>query len=358
MKYRYAELLAGTDVGAAGTKNVDINIPDPITKIQVKMEGIVPADCTMIEHPATMISKIELVDGSDVLYSLTGLQAQAIDILDTGRQNLGSGSIVPAWGLNSIYNMNFGRYLWDERLAFDPKRFKNPQLKITFDEDAPIADIATNDLVVIAECFDEKVINPEGFLMHKEVKEYTPTANAVERIEIPRDYPIRKVYVQARVVDLWLGGIVAHLELEEDNRKHVMFDMDNEEFEYYLKQVCPMYMEHFCIDLDNTSGKTVWHCPTQGLCVDGAAYAASAVLAAVAFGPDNDYKCGDNIGVQNICIKGHIPHGVICLPQGDQQDVEDWWQAQEHDATLRVTAGASIGAAETFYVLTQQFRHY
>lgn len=358
MKYRYTELMARKDVGASGTEIIDINIPDPITKILVRMEGIVPAAATCIEHPATMISKIELLDGSDVLYSATGLQAQAIDHYDSRRDNLGSGSLVPAWGLIAIYNLNFGRYMWDEQLAFDPKKFKNPQMRITYDEDAPIADIAANYLSVIVDCFDQKLITPTGFLMNKTVKEYNPTANGTERVELPRDYPIRKVYVQARKVDKWLGAIVAHIEIEEDNRKHVILDMENEEFEYLHKQENPMYHEHFVADLDQTTGKTIWHAPTQGITVDGAVYCASAVLNAVPFGPDNDYKCASDIGYQAFRIKGHIIHGVLCFPMGEQADIEDWWQAHEHDNTIRVKGGADLAGTETFYIMAQQYRTY
>jgi len=248
--------------------------------------------------------------------------------------------------------------MWDERLALDPTKFKNPQIKITYDEDAPIADIDTNYLSIVSETFDEKVVSPEGFLMNKEIFSYTPVASEVKRVVLPRDYPIRRVFLQARAIDLWLGGIVANMELEEDERRHVIFNLENEEFEYIQKQVCPMYNEHFVADLDNTTGKTIWHCPTQGLCIDGAAYCSSAVLNAVPFGPDNDYKCGDNIGYQAFRIRGHVPHGVLVLPTGQQDDPEDWWQAQDHKATFRITNGASIAGTETFRVMTQQFRRY
>jgi len=183
-------------------------------------------------------------------------------------------------------------------------------------------------------------------------------ANDTKKVELPRDYPIRKVLIQARAVDLWLGGILEHIELEEDNRKHVIVDMENEQFEYLHKQENPMYHEHFVADLDDTTGKTIWHAPTQGITVDGAAYCSSAVLNAVPFGPDNDYKCASNIGYQAFRVKGHFPHGVLCFRTGEDQDLNDWWQAQNHDCTARIKAGASVAGTETFYVLTQQLRTY
>jgi len=358
MKYRIAELLAGTDVGGAGTKNVDINIPDPITSLMIKFAVTVPATPTPTEHAAANIPKIEVVDGSDVLYSLTGLMAQAADFYDVLKNMMVTGSYVTSWELAAIFNINFGRWLWDEQLALDPTKFRNPQIKIEFDEDVAVAETSENDLSVIAHCFDEKSISPEGFLMTKTAREYTPVASATELTKLPRDYPIRRVYLQARVPDLWFGGIVSNVEFEEDNRKHVILDLAAEEMEQYLKSLWPRVYEHFAIDVDNTTGVDIYHMPTQGIIPHGAVYCASDVIAAVPFGYVNKYRCGDNIGVQAVGIDGHTPHGVLCFPMGKQDDLRDWWAAQEHECQMRVKAGASIGASETFRVATQQLRRY
>jgi hypothetical protein len=358
MNYRTVELLAKKDLGAAGTESLDLKGLDPISEIMVKFEAIVPASGTPQEHVACNVTKLEVVDGADVLYSLTGLQAQAVDIYDRPRQSLGSGSHVPAWGLSAIFNINFGRWLWDDVLALDPKRHRNPQLKISFDEDAAIASTLVNGCSVVLQCFDEKQISPRGFLLNKEVKSYVCTASGTEQIVLPKDYPIRKLYVQARVADLWLGGILAQIEIEEDNRKNVILNLLSTELEPYCKNLFPTYSEHFVADLNQTSGIDIFHAPTQGIVVDGAVYCTSDLLAAVPSGFRNLYKCATDIGYQAFRIKGHTPHGMLAFPMGRQDVIEDWWQAQKHDTTIRVKAGGSVAGSETFYVLTQQLRTY
>jgi len=38
---------------------------------------------TPTAHPVKMVQKIEVVDGSDVLYSMTGVEAAAMNFLET-----------------------------------------------------------------------------------------------------------------------------------------------------------------------------------------------------------------------------------------------------------------------------------
>lgn len=78
MNYRLANILAEEAATTAATKTLDINLADPISRIVVQMKGL-NSSGVPTAHPAKMISKIELVDGSDVLFSLSGVEAQALN---------------------------------------------------------------------------------------------------------------------------------------------------------------------------------------------------------------------------------------------------------------------------------------
>jgi hypothetical protein len=206
MNHRNSVLLTPKDVGASGTEIVDLNFPDVISRLTIAFNAVNPGSITIQEVAAANVPKIEIVDGSDVLFSLTGMQAHALDFFDTGRQYSCGGSYVATWGLVAYLTINFGRWLFDKELGFDPKKFTNPQLKITYDEDVAVASCVSNTLGVMADMFDEAEAKPVGFLMNKEQFSYTPVAGATETIELPVDYPYRKLIVQARVPDLWFGG--------------------------------------------------------------------------------------------------------------------------------------------------------
>lgn len=138
MKHRFVELYGLTaKLTTDQTVTIDLNMVGPISQLILDTRVTNGAGAASTEHPLAGITKLELVDGSDVLFSLDGFELQALDIYDSGIHPRGG------W-FNYLVNtetdaqiaVSFGRYLWDEILAFDPAKFLNPQLKITLDVDA------------------------------------------------------------------------------------------------------------------------------------------------------------------------------------------------------------------------------
>ncbi|MHA1305497.1 MAG: hypothetical protein ACTSPI_17495, partial [Candidatus Heimdallarchaeaceae archaeon] len=112
MNYRQATIQSTVTLTDNKTDTYDINVQEPISRITLQLRGT-NADSVPDGHPAKGISKIELVDGSDVLYSLSGEEAQATDFYDTGHTPLNVVSFVNANIWTCIVNMNFGRWLYD-----------------------------------------------------------------------------------------------------------------------------------------------------------------------------------------------------------------------------------------------------
>jgi len=358
MNYRRSLLLSPVDVGASGTKSIDLDFPDIISRLIIKFNATNPASITIQEVPAANITKIELVDGSDVLFSLTGMQAHALDFFDTGRQYICGGSYVPTWGLSAYLVINFGRWLWDNKLAFDPKKFINPQLKITFDEDVAVASTVENTLTIFADIFDEKEVSPTGFLMNKEIYAYTPVASATEEIDLPSDYPYRKIVVQARVPDLWFGEIISNMKLTENNDKKIPFDLTGSQLENWVHEIYGEYHDGIIADLDTTTGVDIYHAPTQGIKLRGDFYCDSDVLDNIAFGARNKYLTTTMTGYTTMDIAGTMPHGCIPLPLCLPGEIEDFYKVAEKSLKLKIKAGGSIGSSEEYHIITQQLRSY
>jgi len=359
MNYRTTELVAEKDLTAgAGTETIDINIKDIISRIQIQFRTKNPSGAlTIQETEAANLPKIELVDGSTVLYSLSGMQGQAIDFFDTLVPNQSNGSFVPNWDLLACVNINFGRKLWDKELAFDPKRFSNPQLKVTYDEDAAVASTIVNGLSVFADVFDERVVSPIGFLLNKEHKSYTATANAWEETDMPTDLPLRKLMVQIRHASWWFGALLSELKLSEDNDKRIPIYMTAKFLERWLESIWPPYWQHLVADLDQTTGDTLYTIPTQTITCDGN-YATSAVLNGVPFSYSQVYKSGvsADIGYQAFEVVGNMPHGCFCIPFGNQQDMDDWYDLIGKSLILKLKAGEL--ASGSINIVTQQLKRY
>lgn len=358
MNYRNSILLSPKDVGAAGTEVIDLDFPDVISRLTIIFNVINPGSITIQEVPAANVPKIELVDGSNVVASLTGMQAHAINFFDTGEQYSSGGSYVAAWGLVFRVALNFGRFLFDPIYALNPKKFTNLQLKITYDEDAAVASAVVNTLTVIADLFDDKAAAPTAFLMNKEIFAYTPTAGASESVDLPSDYPYRKLILQARVPDLWFGAIISNLKLSENNDSKIPFDLTSSLLENWIHQLYGEYRDGIIANLNTVTGVDIFHAPTQGVKLRGDFYCTSDVLDNIPFGYRNLYKTATMTGYTVMDITGTMPHGCLCIPFGNQQDPTDWYDMKGKVIKLIVRAGTSIGASEEFHVIAQQVRAY
>ena len=358
MNYRRSLLLSPVDVDAAGTKVIDLNFPDVISRIMIKFDATNPGSVTIQEVAAANIPKIEIVDGSNVIFSLTGMQTHALDFLDTGRQYICGGSYVPTWALSAILMINFGRFLFDPLLAFDPKKFTNPQLKITYDEDAAVASAVANSLTVFADIFDEKEAAPTGFLMNKELYDYAPVAGSTEEVDLPNDYAFRKLILQARVNNLWFGGIIGNLKLSEDNDRKIPFDLTGSQLENYVHERFGECRDGIIVGLNTITGVDCYYMPTQGIKLRGDFYCTGGLLDNVPFGFHNTFKTTTMTGYTVMDIAGTMPHGCICLPFGDQNDPADWYVPGTKSLKLKIKAGTGKTFTETFHVLTQQLRPY
>ena len=362
MNYRISQILSTTTLTDDRTDSYDINIQDPISRIVLTLKGT-NADSVPDGTPAKGISKIELVDGSDVLYSLTGEEAQATDFYDTGISPLNVVSYVSANIWTGVFNLNFGRWLWDTDLALDPKRFKNLQLKVTH----KVANTAgssttstTSTLTIHAFCFDQKTINPRGFLMNKEIYAYTIGADgSYEYIDLPTDYPIRRMMVQALYPGYETHQIVNGIKISEDNDKRVVMD---ESVSYYMKLMAPEYGRYQeTLVIAATTG-TVAH------------YSAVDYEYSIGFLPTVDvdtgfqmtaYPLGGRLYLTGaaategiVIIEGYAPHGCIPIWVGDQEDIADWYDVRRVGSLVARLKAGSLGGTATARFVVQQYRTY
>lgn len=358
MRYRIAEILSPEDLGTAGTKVIDINIADVISRIEIIFRTK-NGDTAFEGHPAANVTKIELVDGSDVLFSLTGMEAQALNFYDRGKSadNHMTGSN-GEW-MRAVFGLDFGKYLFDPDLALDPTKFTNPQLKITWDEDVANLDCEDNYMTVLAHLFDELKPSPTGFLMSKQGYSYTPVANAYEYIDLPTDHPIRKLLIGSHQETRTFTQMIAELKLSEDNDKRVPMDMTGDELFYQIKQNYPEYIENVYMVI-GASATAFRVTPADDAVIVG--QGTSGVKAGTLIFQNGGLASGILDTTPNtwyMVCKGYIPHGVASIPFGKADDPGDWYDVTKIGSLkLRLKAGPSLGTTPTAEVITQQLRSY
>jgi len=354
--------MARTDYTGDVSKPVDIDIVDPVSRIIVVVEpdnGLGLA--YSMGHPVRLIPKLELIDGSDVLYSLTGAEGHAVDFYDNGKLALGDISYLLNVHCRVPIQMNFGRYLWDPELAFDPKKFINPQLKFSLDFDAGGTKHSHVYVTILAEIFDEKAVTPVGFLMNKEIKNYVLGSNAHEYTDLPVDFPYRRLFVRAQDYGAWPDWTLAHIKLSEDQDKKIPLDHTAEQIADSIVTQFPPVIG--TIRSQVTAALATWHnVATRATRIMATTWrnAAAAQNPATYSVNGGTYTLIGSLGGNvQLLERGYCPHGVLCIPFGLQNDMADWYDVTKVGSLkLDITAGAGLAGTETCQVLLQQLRRY
>lgn len=358
MRTRVATILAAQDLGASGTKIIDLNIKDVISRITVNFYAV-NGDTTIAAHPAANIEKIELVDGSDVLFSLTGFQTQGMNFYNRDGKIPYTSLRTYASGQRALFGMDFGRYLYDKVLGFDPKKFTNPQLKITFDRTNANAACVTSECEVLANIFDELVPTPTGFLMSKEIYSYTVGTTGYEYIDLPTDYVTRQIFAKAFLAPYGMTSILDAFKLSEDNDKKIPLDISSDELERIAFETFGFVKEH--AKLNAAAGvANFFGMPTDGCFANGSVEGGYGDLSVFSQG-GGQFACDNVAGALRgrVTLIGNCPHGVVPLLPKPGPEIEDWYDVTKL-GSLRLRVDDSAPAADTYTgeVMINQYRPY
>ncbi|KKN22376.1 hypothetical protein LCGC14_0915680 [marine sediment metagenome] len=362
MKYREAQIFYPKDVGEKGVEIIDIDVQKPISRINIKFTTTKTLEHMTAESPAN-IPRIELVDGSLVLHSLTGFENQALAYYNRPHAIMDHGQHIRSNSEEDHYTIDFGRYLWDEQLAFDPLRFHNPQLKITYDEDVADTGVTANELSVWADIFDEKQVSPLGFLLAVEHYSYTCGAAAsFEEISLPSDRVIRQMLVRAYRDKFEPWNAITEARLDEGTLDRIPWDYTSLE-NYYrrMKGVWRRLDGQLLTNLILTA-RAFWIPATD--------YYATFMQHGVNNSDQSAYESavsskggycqiiGTTAGKQaSGSWAGYLPWHCFQFPFGKQMDIEDWFDPTGKRPRLRLRAGSG-GTSGTGQVVLEELYKY
>lgn len=363
MNYRSGLIQASKDMGEAGTETIDIKFKQLISRIEITFETHKLLHEMAAGGPANL-PKIELVDGSTPLHSLSGYCNQALAYYSRGAVAMENGVHVATLHQIDRYTMDFGRFLHDPLLAFDPTKFSNPQLKITWDENASDINVTANALEIWAELFDEKVISPIGFLSARELwSSAMGVDTAYTDVDIPEDEVIRQILVRAYKDGVEPTTQIDEVRLDENVEQRIPFDYaDLGAYVERMKAVWPMVKHELYVE-DGTAGRLYYIAPTN--------FMAHVLLLPV---NDNGYPyletaspfaTGGKVTIfssltytQLIGIaEGYLPWHCFQFPMGKQDDISDWYDPKDKKPRLRLRAGSS-GTGGTGTVVIETVKKY
>jgi len=358
MKYRLNKFFARASYSSDTTEIIPINIKDPISQIIIKLEGL-NVGSVPTAHIVALIPKIEIVDGSDVLFSLNGYELEALDWYHNhGQLRHGYNYLLTGGYPTRMLAINFGRYLWDKEYVFDPTRFKNPQLRITLDIAAGGCACTPVYITCFANIFEDAVLSLRGFMMVKQLKQHAVASGTHYYTDLPLDYPYRALYYRVYAASLEASWLLSNLKISEDQDKRIPIDNTGEEILDLLQQEYPPVEEELFI-ASAVAGRTIYITPCQHVSVRGTTWSTTPQANNLASqdgegGNLTTYQLADGLN-QQIEVKGWIPHGVFEIPFGLKDDPADWYDVRGIGSLRADMTGGNTGNATIFI---QQVRGY
>lgn len=361
-KYRVNTIKAQETFSTDKTEVINIDQADPISELMIAAQFYQSAAGSMTYHPVYSITKIELVDGSKPLVSLTGLQAEAIDWYSHKQFRPGNWNM----GMQTNYmvryiGINFGRYLWDEKYAFDPKRFSNPQLKVTMDIDGGGLTQTYIKLMVIANSFDAKKVSPAGFLSARDVADKALAASSHIYYDLPVDETIRRMFYRSQTVGTEPNQHVSNFKLGENGYKTIPFDQSTEDLTAMLLAKYGRVEEDYLFQV-TTSNRYLVHAPTSKVMMQASIWAETAATNSITL-YDGDGGRMETIASAAcdaaIHVSGCHPHGMWCIPFGQEEKDDDWYELEGiSKLQLDVTTGSGALSTDTGELIVETVNKY
>jgi len=371
MKYRNVELYYEQSLEDTGTKIIDLKTTDPISAIRLDFKGTNCATQNKNNWLNDVISKIEIVDGSDQLFSLSMKEAQALQFTNTRKTPLmrleerGGGSV------NEQVLLQFGRYLWDPKYYLDLTKFTNPQLKISTNGLTPGNQASggfatgTYKVTINLHVIEEGAEAAAGFMMHKEIYSFTAAVSGDEHIDMPLDYPYAGLLIRAFYDQNDFQETISNLKISCDAGKFVPVDKKCADLIRMTEEdYGPLELR---MQLDRMSGECVYHPlhfdPVAVLQGDEHCNIYQAMYQWSGY---FDLTATSNAGVATtveewirMVVKGSALHSTLYLPFGLLLEPETYFDPKVwSDLELVLTQACPAGELGSVQVVLQQLRTY
>jgi len=358
MKYRLNKFFAQKSYVASATEVIPINVKDPISQIVIKFAGL-NVSYTPTAHLLDCVTKIEIVDGSDVLFSLNGKETEALDFYHNhGQLRCNWNRMFEGATPTRMLVINFGRYLWDREYAFDPTRFKNPQLRVTLAISAGGHACTPIYLTCFANIFEDEVLPLKGFMMVKQIKQHAVVAASHYYTDLPTDFPYRGLYYRLYAVDIEPTDLLSNLKLSENQDSRIPVDNTGLELLELLQQEYPPVRESYWA-ASATTGRHLYITPCQYVNAIGSTWSTEAQAQNPAFdrgegGQLDTIQLADGLNIM-VHVEGWLPHGVFEIPFGVKDEPTDWYDVRGIGSLRADMLGGDTGNATIFI---QQVRAY
>jgi hypothetical protein len=372
IKMRQPYLRHALALPDAGTHIEAIDIQDPIVDFYIRMYAQNGAQHNIRNYMKHVLDRVDVVDGSDVLFSLEAEEILALDFYHYKTpMHLGIDERPLAWQYTD-FDIPLGLGRVDPVVAFDPTQFANPQIVLAWNL-ANLRAVGVQGFVhdslhcdIMADVIDKAPTRPTGYLMTKELYRYITPVAGETRIDLPVDYAYRTMFLRAHMhcckpdyCPETTLGIIEKARHDCDEQKYQPFEIQGDDWMMWDKKWYGFWHQGYWFF--TSAASTTWRdLNLRGnLAVAGGSIVSEAVTTAVYPSVCQECIVVTGAGAERaIHVKGDgtLPCSTFAWPYGDQDEPEEWLDIKEHaKSRLTVTHRAAGAIAQVFLT---QYRTY
>lgn len=367
MKFRHEELYHKLSLDDTGTKIIDLNFTDPIIGITLMLYGTNGATSNKGNWMSDVVTKIEVMDRSEILKSISLKEAQILHLQHIGRLPYITFEESASGTVTDCVTLFFGRDFWDREYYLDPTKHLNPQLKITTDEDVIRAMGADGFLSesfrvsIVVHLLEEGAEAAKGFFKTEEIYDFTSGTSGEKRIDLPTDYPYAHLTLHSTIKGSDIRELISQLKLSCDAGKFTAFDRYTHDLMYdESSRLSRLHMRAYLFRKHNeTVYSPLYECPTMLLLgrqlghIPNSPFAWSGQHTLYLY----DYNAGtvDTEETLPAEFSGDSLHCSVTVPFGKFDNPATYFPAPGFGSVKLIMTQAAAGAVK---VIVNQVRAY
>lgn len=366
MKYRDHYFKREATVNNSDTVIIDINLKDPVSQISIEYEATNGSTSCVDHEIHDDISSIELVDGSQVLWSLDMQQARALNFFELKQLPHELADETLSEKQEEKCYINFGRFLNDPEYYLDPTKYANLQLRLThtltIDATAGFA-TGTGKVTVMARVLEEGAKAYKGFLSAREKVSYTSGTSGDKEIQLPTDNPYRLMLLQARKTLLNHVEVISQYKLSVDADNYVPFSLYTEDIVDQNRSQFGLVTQHkklfsaddgtALLDIYNIADCLVWTTEDDHIATLEKLDAEQISNSLYDFTTPGTGALQTTAKAVYVKATGLEPYGCVCIPFGCLDEPSDWFRSQDYGDIRLYATQVAVGACS---VILQQLK--
>lgn len=320
MRLRDVYLLNAQTLNDSDTVTVNLTGVGKIMYLDIRYSDQNGATSNTVCRLNGMVSKLQVIDGSRVIQSVSMREAQALNAFMHKRMPFQLLSEDDDIVVAEQAVIDFRRYHGDTQFYFDTSMYQNPQLQLTHALTvSATAGFVTGDgkLTVIARVIDSGAPSRLGVIGVKEVDSFATAASGDHNTDLPIDYPTAAVMVQDPVDANTPDNYLSNFKLTVDIDSYIPINISYADL---LKLNLLQYGEFWQrIDaLEDTTATLLGdiYYRTRGWAAPVGATAIAHVTAVAGNQLTLAFTTGGTIPI-GAQLQGQAPHSSVIYPFGD-----------------------------------------